>query len=79
MVDKLPFIQIAQSAICVPPTENLALSLDIKILPETGAEGNPFYGVWLLDVSGSIEGNKINHARDSLIKQIRSLPQRNRI
>ncbi len=75
MVDKLPFIQIAQSAICVPPTENLALSLDIKILPEAGAEGNPFYGVWLLDVSGSMEGDKINHARDSLIKQIRSLPE----
>ena len=75
MVDKLPFIQIAQSAICVPPTENLALSLDIKILPEPGAEGNPFYGVWLLDVSGSMEGDKINHARDSLIKQIRSLPE----
>lgn len=75
MVDKIPFIQIAQSAICVPPTQNLAMAFDIKILPEAGVEGQPFYGVWLLDVSGSMDGDKIDRAKHSLIKQIDQLPE----
>ena len=75
MADKIPFIQIAQSAICVPPTQNLAMAFDIKILPEAGVEGQPFYGVWLLDVSGSMDGDKIDRAKQSLIKQIDQLPE----
>jgi Ca-activated chloride channel homolog len=74
MSDKLPFIQIAQSANCVPPAENLSISLDIKILPDRGTVGNPFFGVWLLDNSGSMDGDRIEKAKQSLIKQVQELP-----
>ena len=72
--NKLPFVQIAQSANCVPPAKNLSISLDIKILPDSGVSGNPFWGVWLLDNSGSMDGDRIDKAKQSLIKQVESLP-----
>ncbi len=75
MLKKIPYINILQSATCVPPTDRLALSLDMKILPETGVSGNPFFGVWLLDVSGSMSGDRIRNAKESLIDQVKGLPE----
>ncbi len=74
MLDKLPYINILQSAMCVPPTEKLSISIDLKMLPDTGIKGNPFFGVWLLDVSGSMSGDRIRNARESLIEQVKMLP-----
>ncbi|WP_457557023.1 vWA domain-containing protein [Candidatus Harpocratesius sp.] len=74
MTDNLPFININQSAICVPLTQQLAMTLEIKILPERDTPSRPFFGVWLLDVSGSMSGNRIKKAKESLIKQIEQLP-----
>lgn len=74
MSDNLPFININQSAICVPPTKQLALTLEIKILPERDVPSRPFFGVWLLDVSGSMSGDRIKKAKESLIKQVEQLP-----
>ncbi len=74
MLDKLPYINVLQSAMCVPPTDRLSISLDLKMLPDTGIQGNPFYGVWLLDVSGSMSGDRIRNARESLKEQVRKLP-----
>ncbi|MHA1775924.1 MAG: vWA domain-containing protein [Promethearchaeota archaeon] len=74
MAMNLPFISINQSAICVPPTSQLAIILEIKILPERDVPSRPFFGVWLLDVSGSMSGNRIQKAKESLIKQIEKLP-----
>ena len=70
----VPYIQIAQSTLCVPPTDTLSLSLDIKILPDSVETNNPFYGIWLLDVSGSMVGERIENAKTSLLQQIDSLP-----
>ncbi|TFH29181.1 MAG: VWA domain-containing protein, partial [Promethearchaeota archaeon] len=74
MSNQLPYISINQSAICVPKTDTLALTLDIKILPDRNVPVRPFYGIWLLDVSGSMSGNRIQRAKESLIKQVEQLP-----
>jgi hypothetical protein len=73
--EKIPFVQIAQSAQCVPPADKLSLSLDIKILPESSTDAQPFYGVWLLDNSGSMDGDRIEKAKESLCKQVEQLPE----
>jgi len=74
MSQTLPYISINQSALCVPPTSNLSLSLDIKILPEAKTDTKPFFGIWLLDVSGSMTGDRITKAKESLIQQVETLP-----
>ncbi|MHA1720286.1 MAG: vWA domain-containing protein [Promethearchaeota archaeon] len=74
MSDKLPYIGINQSVICVPPTDTLSMSLDIKILPERTTDSKPYWGVWLLDVSGSMIGSRIDKAKESLIEQVKNLP-----
>ncbi len=74
MSDQLPYISINQSIICLPRSDTLALTLDIKILPDKNIPVRPFYGIWLLDVSGSMSGNRIQRAKESLIKQVESLP-----
>lgn len=74
MENTIPYIGINQSAICVPPSEKIPLSIDIKILPETGGPIKPFWGIWLLDVSGSMTGARIEKAKESLIEQVQQLP-----
>ena len=74
MSQKMPYIGINQSTICVPPTDTLSMSLDIKILPERTTDSKPYWGVWLLDVSGSMGGSRIKKAKESLIEQVKSLP-----
>ena len=74
MSQKMPYIGINQSTICVPPTDTLSMSLDIKILPERTTNSKPYWGVWLLDVSGSMGGSRIKKAKESLIEQVKSLP-----
>jgi uncharacterized protein YegL len=71
---KIPYIGINQSVKCVPPTDTLSISLDIKILPERTTNSKPYWGVWLLDVSGSMGGKRIKKAKESLIEQVKSLP-----
>ena len=56
MSGQLPYISINQSAICVPVTESLTFTLDIKVLPERDVPSRPFYGVWLLDLELTGEG-----------------------
>jgi uncharacterized protein YegL len=73
-LDKIPYIQIAQSVNCVPPAEKISISLDMKILPDARSDAQPFYGVWLLDNSGSMDGDRIEKAKQSLCKQVESLP-----
>ena len=74
MSQKIPYIGINQSIICVPPTDTLSMSLDIKLLPERTTDSKPYWGVWLLDVSGSMGGSPIDRAKESLIEQVKSLP-----
>jgi len=74
MSQKMPYIGINQSTICVPPTDTLSMSLDIKILPERTTNSKPYWGVWLLDVSGSMAGSPIKRAKESLIEQVKNLP-----
>ncbi|MHA1718311.1 MAG: VWA domain-containing protein, partial [Promethearchaeota archaeon] len=74
MSDQLPYVAITQSALCVPPTGHLAMSLEIKILPPSTGPKRPFWGIWLLDVSGSMSGKRIKKAKEALIKQIQELP-----
>lgn len=71
---KIPYISFHQSATCVPPTESLSMSIDMKILPESDTESRPFWGIWLLDISGSMRGERIEKAKESLIEQIYKLP-----
>ena len=55
--DKLPYINIAQSAIVIPPASQIPFALDIKILPDKNIPPNPSLGygysifreVWLVN------------------------------
>jgi len=70
-----PFLNILQSLTVGPRNSQLSLAFDIKILPPNMVEYQPFYGIWLLDVSASMmEHKKLISARDSLIQQVNSLP-----
>ncbi len=74
MAQNIPYINVNQSATCVPPTESLSLSLDLKILPESHVPKKPFWGVWLLDISGSMIGDRIDKAKEALIEEVYQLP-----
>ena len=74
MVDKLPYINILQSAICIPPAKEVPIALDIKILPDKNVPAEPFFGVWLIDISGSMAGERLENAKSSLIEQIKFIP-----
>lgn len=74
MSQQLPYIGITQSAMCMPPGDNISLALDLKILPESHTMRKPFFGIWLLDVSGSMIGKRIDKAKESLVQQINELP-----
>ena len=73
---KLPYINILQSAICVPPPSSgeVPIALDIKILPDKNIPPEPFFGVWLLDISGSMSGKRLKNAKTSIIEQVNILP-----
>jgi uncharacterized protein YegL len=76
MSKSVPFINILQTPSVSPMTEKIALTLEVKILPPNEGGSNPFFGVWLLDVSGSmVQNRKIESARDSLIEQVKTLPE----
>ncbi len=76
MPDKIPYINILQSAVCVPIPSNgeLPFALDIKVLPDKNIPPEAFFGVWLLDISGSMAGIRLDNAKESLIEQIDILP-----
>lgn len=74
MAQNIPYINVNVSASCVPPTESLSLSLDLKILPESQVNKKPFWGVWLLDISGSMIGDRIEKAKEALIEEVYQLP-----
>jgi len=74
MAQNIPYINVNQSATCVPPTESLSLSLDLKILPESHVPKRPFFGIWLLDISGSMIGDRIDKAKEALIEEVNQLP-----
>ena len=74
MSEKIPYINILQSAMCVPPTDSQPIALDIKILPDSDVPIKPFFGIWLLDISGSMVGDRLNKAKESLIEQVKKLP-----
>ncbi|MHA1744756.1 MAG: vWA domain-containing protein [Promethearchaeota archaeon] len=73
---KLPYINILQSAICVPPPSSgeVPIAMDIKILPDKNIPPEPFFGVWLLDISGSMSGKRLKNAKTSIIEQVNILP-----
>ena len=73
--DKLPYINIAQSAIVIPPASQIPFALDIKILPDKNIPPEPFFGVWLLDISGSMAGERLDNAKESLKEQIKLIPE----
>jgi uncharacterized protein YegL len=74
MSQKVPYVDVNQSVKCVPPTDSLSISLDIKILPEAQSPKKPFWGVWLLDISGSMIGDRIDKAKEALIEEVYQLP-----
>jgi len=75
MSNKIPYVNILQSAICIPVSDQVPIALDIKILPDKNIPAESFFGVWLLDVSGSMGGERLDKAKDSLIEQIGILPE----
>ncbi len=75
MSHKLPYINILQSVTVGPVQNDIALSFDLKILPDRETRALPFYGIWLLDTSYSMGGKKWKSAINSLEEQIRSLPE----
>jgi len=72
---KIPFTQIAQSIICGPAVDNHTLVFNVKVLPPNSNELFPFFGIWLLDTSGSMSGLKFDSAVESLIEQVNTLPK----
>ncbi|WP_457556625.1 vWA domain-containing protein [Candidatus Harpocratesius sp.] len=77
MSKKQPYLNILQSAICIPIPSNkeVPIALDIKILPDKNIPPEAFYGIWLLDISGSMSGKPLDNAKQSLIEQINLLPE----
>ncbi len=71
---RLPYINILQSAIKIPPSDEQPLALDIKILPDKNIPPEPFFGVWLVDISGSMAGDRLKNAKESLKEQVKKLP-----
>jgi hypothetical protein len=52
------------------------MTFDVKILPPRETISQPFYGIYLLDTSGSMgEHDKIKSAKESLIEQVKTLPE----
>ena len=74
MSSKIPYVNILQSAICIPAAEEIPIALDIKILPDKNIPPEAFFGVWLLDISGSMAGDRLDNAKESLIEQVKILP-----
>ncbi|MHA1648086.1 MAG: vWA domain-containing protein, partial [Promethearchaeota archaeon] len=76
MAAKIPYVNVLQSAICIPAPQNgeIPFALDIKILPDKNIPPEPFFGVWLLDISGSMAGKRLDNAKSSLIEQIKIIP-----
>ncbi len=74
MNNKIPYVNVLQSAICIPAADNIPIALDIKILPDKNIPPEPFFGVWLLDVSGSMSGERLQNAKESLIETVKILP-----
>ena len=74
MSQKIPYINILQSAICIPAADEVPIALDIKILPDKNIPPESFFGIWLLDISGSMAGKRLDNAKESLIKQLDILP-----
>ena len=71
-----PNIIQTQSVLKAPPVEDLSLVLGFKILPPTSESSQPFFGIWLLDLSKSMEdNNKIDAAKESLKEQVERLPK----
>ena len=75
MSNKIPYVNILQSAICLPVSDEVPIALDIKILPDKNIPAESFFGVWLLDISGSMGGERLDNAKESLIEQIKILPE----
>ena len=75
MSNKIPYVNILQSAICIPISDEVPIALDIKILPDKNIPAESFFGVWLLDISGSMGGERLEKAIESLIEQVKILPE----
>ncbi|MHA1521388.1 MAG: VWA domain-containing protein [Promethearchaeota archaeon] len=71
---KPPFVNISQSILKGPPQKKYSLIFKAKILPEQTDTTYPFFGIYLLDTSSSMIGDKFDSAIESLIEQINSLP-----
>ena len=71
----LPFVNILQSATCVPPNQEQPIALDIKVLPDKDIPPEPFFGIWLLDISGSMAGDRLRNAKESLTQQVKAIPE----
>jgi Ca-activated chloride channel homolog len=74
MSDKIPYINILQSAMCMPASAEVPIALDLKILPDKNIPPEAFFGVWLLDISGSMAGERLEKAKESLVEQVAILP-----
>ncbi|MHA1521392.1 MAG: vWA domain-containing protein [Promethearchaeota archaeon] len=71
---KPPFVNISQSILKGPPQKKYSLIFKTKILPERTDTTYPFFGIYLLDTSESMEGSKLASAKESLVEQVMSLP-----
>lgn len=71
---KLPYINIIQSCQVIPPSKEIPFAIDIKILPDKNIPFESFFGIWLLDISGSMAGDRLNNAKSSLIEQVNLIP-----
>ena len=69
---KLPYINILQSAMCIPPSDEQPLALDLKILPDKNIPPEPFFGVWLVDISGSMAGERLQNAKNRLKNKLKT-------
>ena len=69
-----PFINTLQSLSVGPLQKSISLVVDIKILPPEETEPQPFFGIWLIDTSDSMEGDPFDCTIESLVDQISTLP-----
>jgi Ca-activated chloride channel homolog len=56
---KLPLINIVQSISCINPLREFDLNLNIRIIPDKDSVNikTPFFGIWIIDLSGSMREN----------------------
>ncbi|MHA1584972.1 MAG: VWA domain-containing protein, partial [Promethearchaeota archaeon] len=72
----LPFLDILQSVYVCPPSSQISIALNLKVILGKEADPHPFFGIWVLDLSSSmLDDRKIDAAIASLKEQINFLPE----